>query len=268
MDKKRGKFQVKNIALFTVCIIISAISASAIYFNAKTAYVVPILMYHSIDQNADTSKLSVCPESFSRQMEFLRKKNYNIVTLEKAASFISKKEKPPARTIAVTFDDGFENNYTVAYPILKKYNIPATMFVIVNRVGSPGFLTWEEIKEMSDSGLITIGSHTRVHFWLLNSDKRFLDEEVNSSKNILEEKLGKSVDTFCYPMGAFDSASKKAVKDAGYLCAVATNPSGVSLNDLYALRRTKISRSADIPMGFWLRTTRIYTWVKGRGESE
>jgi len=242
--------------------------AFAVFMNAKTAYVVPILMYHSIDQNSKSSKLSVSPESFAMQMEFLRKNHYNVVTLEKAVSYISKKEKPPARTIAVTFDDGFENNYTSAYPILKKYNIPATIFIIVNRVGSPGFMGWEEIAEMLSSGLVAIGSHTKVHFWLLGSDPRFLKDEVAGSKKILEEKLGKRVNAFCYPMGSFDEGSKKAVEDAGYLCAVSTNPSGVSPDDIYAIRRVKISRSSDSVLGFWIKTTRLYTWSKSRKENE
>jgi len=268
VHRKERKVPVKKIAILAVCILIAGALTFAAFINIRTAYVVPILMYHSIDQNYKSSKLSVSPESFARQMEFLHKNHYNVITLEKAVSYISKKEKPPARTIAVTLDDGFENNYQIVYPILKKYNIPAAIFIIVNRVGAPGFVTWEQIKEMSDSGIVTIGSHTIVHFWLLGSDKRFLDEEVAGSKKILEEKVGKSVNAFCYPMGSFDEESKRAVKDAGYLCAVSTNPSGVSSHDVYALRRIKISRSSDSALGFWIKTTRAYTWFKSRKETE
>lgn len=268
MHKARGKKHIKKIVILAACLLIAGAVVFAFIMNAKTAYIVPILMYHSIDEHSKSSKLSVSPESFARQMKFLHDNNYNVVTLEKAVSYILKKEKPPARTIAVTFDDGFENNYTVAYPVLKKYNIPATMFVIVNRVGSPGFVNWEEVREMADSGLITIGNHTKVHFWLLGLDDRFLREEVIDSKKILEEKLGRSVNTFCYPMGSFDKESKMAVENAGYLCAVATSPSDVSLYDVYALRRVKISRSSDNLFVFWGNTTRLYTWFKGRKYTE
>jgi len=269
MPKKlRGNGRVKKITIVAVCVLIAGVLVFVAFINVKTAYVVPILMYHSIDQNSKSSKLSVSPESFAKQMEFLRKNHYNVVMLEKAVSYISKKEKPPAKTIVITLDDGFENNYSVAYPILKKYKIPVTIFVIVNRIGSPGFMSWEEIKEISGSGLVDIGSHTKVHFWLLGSDKRFLDEEVAGSKKILEEKLGKSVNAFCYPMGSFDKESKSAVEDAGYLCAVSTNPSGVSPDDVYAIRRVKISRSSDSALGFWIKTTRAYTWFKNRKETE
>lgn len=254
----------KKIIILAACILIASAAVFAVFMSVKTTYVVPILMYHSIDQNYKSSKLSVSPESFARQMEFLRKNHYNVVPLEKVIPYLEKREKPPVKTIAVTLDDGYENNYQIVYPILKKYNIPATIFIIINRVGAPGFVTWEQIKEMSDSGLVTIGSHTKVHFWLLNSDKSFLDEEIVGSKKILEEKLGRPVNAFCYPMGSFDEASKKAVRDAGYLCAVSTNPPGVSPDDIYAIRRVKVSRSSDSMLGFWIKTTRAYTWSRKR----
>jgi peptidoglycan/xylan/chitin deacetylase (PgdA/CDA1 family) len=232
--------------------------------RSQTEYVVPVLMYHSIDNDDKTSKLSVSPENFARQMEFLHKNRYNVISLEKAIPYIMKRENPPAKTIAITFDDGFENNYKSAYPVLKKYNIPATIFVVTSYVGSPGFLSWSEIKEMSDSGIISIGSHTMTHFWLLESAPGFLKDEVDGSKEILEKKIGKRVSLFCYPMGSFDGQSKKAVKDAGYSCAVSTSPCGVSLDDIFAVKRVKISRSSDNLFIFWGETTRLYTWFKSR----
>lgn len=256
-----------NKILLIAGVILISIAAGLVIVSVETAYVIPILMYHSIDHNDKVTKLSVSPESFARQMEFLNKNHYNVLPLEKVISYINKKERPPRKTIAITFDDGFYNNYQYAYPVLKKYNIPATLFIIVNRVGNPGFLSWEEIKEMSDSGVITVGSHTRTHFWLLGSDERFLEDEVAGSKKILEERLGKKVDLFCYPMGAFDEKSKKAVEDAGYACAVSTNPASAP-TDIYAIKRVKISRSADNLFIFWAETTKYYTWFKRHREVE
>ncbi len=258
MKKNRKKLSVFGLSLLTAVVI------CALALSAGTAHVVPILMYHSIDHNDKTSGLSVSPESFARQMEFLSKNRYNVIPLEKAVAYIEKKEIPPPKTVAITFDDGLENNYKSAYPVLKKYNLPAAMFIIVNRVGAPGFMTWDEIKEISDSGIVTIGSHTRTHFWLLGSDKRFLEDEVVNSKKILEEKLGKKVNLFCYPMGAFDAESRRAVIDAGYTCAVSTNPENVSPDDIYAIKRIKISHSSDNLFIFWAETTRLYTWFKRR----
>lgn len=248
--------------LFVLAVFAAVVLSASVYIFIDTGYVVPVLMYHSLDNNYKETKLAVSPKSFAKQMEFLRKNNYNIIPLEKAIPYIQKKARPPARTIAITFDDGFQDNYQYAYPILKKYNILATIFVITNRVGNPGFLTWEELKEMSDSGLVTIGSHTKAHFWLLNSNERFLHDEVAGSKDVLEEKLKKKVNLFCYPMGAFDTRSKKAVEEAGYLCAVATNPAGVRPEDIYAMKRVRISKSSHNLFIFWFETTRLYTWFK------
>ena len=260
------KYRKQLLLLFAAAVII--ITAAAAVVVNKTAYIVPVLMYHSINDADKTSKLAVSTENFARQMEFLHKNHYNIISLEKAIAYIAKREKPPLKTIAITFDDGFENNYTSAYPVLKKYNIPASIFIIVNRVGAPGFMTWGEIKEMSGSGIITIGSHTRVHFWLLGSDDRFLQDEVVNSKKILEEKLGKKVTLFCYPMGAFDAKSKQAVKDAGYACAVSTSPNNTPLDDIFAIKRVRISNSSDNLFIFWAETTRLYTWFKKRRDPE
>ncbi|MDD5136730.1 MAG: polysaccharide deacetylase family protein [Candidatus Omnitrophica bacterium] len=244
-----------------VAVAVIAVVSAVIY--VETSYTVPILMYHSINNDAGATKLSVSPEDFARQMEFLHKNHYNVVPLEKAVPFIKKKERPPQKTIAITFDDGFRDNYVYAYPVLKRYDIPATIFVVMDWVGtSPKYMDWDEIKEMSDSGLIAIGSHTNEHHWLLDSDEDILKAEVEGSKKTLESRIGRKVNVFCYPMGRFDERSKKAVEAAGYLCAVSTNSGDVSLDDVYGINRVRISRSSGNLFIFWAETTRCYAWFK------
>lgn len=229
----------------------------------KNTYVIPVIMYHSIDYNDKLTKLSVSPESFARQMEFLSKHHYNVVGLDKVASYLEKKEKVPPKTVAITFDDGFYNNYKYAYPVLKKYNLPATIFIITGWVGKPGYVGWNELREMADSGLITIGSHTKSHLWLPAMGTRFLKKELEESKEILEQKLNRKVDTFCYPVGAFDKRVKDAVKKAGYVCAAATNPGRFApSDDIYEIKRIKISRTSDNLFVFWIETSGWYTWIK------
>jgi len=229
----------------------------------STAYVVPVLMYHSLDDNYNITKLSVSPRSFERQMEFLNRHHYSVIGLDRAIPYIERREKTPPRTIVITFDDGYYNNYKYAYPVLKKYNIPATIFVITDKVGTPGYLGWKEIEEMANSGVITIGSHTISHLWLPSLDQKELDRELKGSREILEKHLGKKVDQFCYPVGAFDERVEKAVKDAGYSCAVATNPGRFKpVNDIYAIKRIKISRTSDNLFVFFIETSGVYTWIK------
>ena len=122
------------------------------------------------------------------------------------ADLIRNKRKIPPKTAAVTFDDGYLDNYTQAYPILKKYNIPATIFVVINRIGkhmgNDDYMSWAQIKELSESGLITIGSHSMNHPNLSEIEsEQEMESEILESKNILEESLGRKVDLFSYPFG-------------------------------------------------------------------
>ncbi len=250
----------KSLLIFIGIVVVMAVAFTAFFRNT---YTVPVLMYHSIDNRGNETSLSVSPESFERQMEFLHRNHYNVIPLEKVISYIEKKEKVPPKTLAITFDDGFYNNYKCAFPVLKKYNIPATIFVIVGRIGQEGWVGWKELKEMSDSGLITIGSHTVSHIWLPTMGTRKLKDELSQSKEILEKNLGKKVDVFCYPVGAFDDRVKNNVKEAGYACAVATNPGKLpTKGDKYTIRRIKISRSSDNLLIFWAETSDWYTWFK------
>ena len=252
----------KKILIFSGIIIGIAVLAGVFFHNT---YTVPVLMYHSIDHRDKETKLSVSPESFKRQMEFLHKNRYNVVTLDKIVSYIEKKERIPPRTLAITFDDGFYNNYEYAFPVLKKYNIPATFFVITDKIGVPGWVGWKELKEMSDSGVVTIGSHTVSHTWLPTTGTKKLKSELTASKENLEKNLGGSVNFFCYPIGAFDDRVKRAVKEAGYTCAVSTNPGRLKpADDRYAIKRIKISRTSDNLFVFWIETSGLYTWIKER----
>jgi peptidoglycan/xylan/chitin deacetylase (PgdA/CDA1 family) len=220
-------------------------------------------MYHSIDQQYGQTKLSVSPESFRKQMEFLKRHRYNVVGLETLTGYIKENRPLPPRTVAITLDDGFYNSYEYAYPVLKEYGFPATIFMITDKIGKPGWLGWKELKEMSDSGLVTIGSHTVMHRWLPTLGSKDLARELKDSKRILEEGLSRKVNTLCYPLGAHDDRVKRAAKEAGYLCAVCTNSGkNSSWRDPYAIKRIKISRTSDNPAIFWFETSGYYTWVK------
>lgn len=252
----------RKLSVIAVSIALVAIGAAAFIFM-KTAYVVPVLMYHAIDHNDKETKLSVNPGSFERQMRFLRKNKYNVMKLDDLAVLIKEKKNIPPKTVAITFDDGFYNNYQYAYPVLKKYNIPATIFVIVDKIGRPGYLGWEEIKEMSDSGVVSIGSHTVSHKWLPEMGTERLRSELSRSKAALEEKTGKPVNALCYPIGAHDHRVERETGLAGYTCAVATNPGRFSpIDDVFSLKRIKVSRTSDNLFVFWLETSGYYTWIK------
>ncbi|MDO8535492.1 MAG: polysaccharide deacetylase family protein [Candidatus Omnitrophota bacterium] len=236
------------------------------YAGLKSASVVPVLMYHSFQVEEDKLIPYVSPEIFEHQIKFLAENHYNVVGPDKVVAYMTG-TKMPARTVAITADDGYYNFYTNAYPILKKYNIPATIFIITDRIGEKGYLGWKELREMSDSGLITIGSHTRSHPWIasISIDEKKLWSELAGSKDILEKGLGKSVDFICYPSGGFNDLAKEKASEAGYKGAFTTNPAKKSdIGDIYAIRRIKMSSSSVNPIILWGKISRYYAWFKER----
>ena len=251
----------KRKRLIVIIGLIAAFLALAVF--AKSRYMVPIAMYHSVTADADpANRLQVSVKSFQRQMDFLKTHHYNVVPLEAIARLIRDKKKIPPKTIAITLDDGNIDNYVYAYPILKKLDFPATIFIIINEVGRPGGdrLSWDKIKEMQLSGRIDFGSHTLDHPYLVDvkSDAE-LRKQIFDSKRLLEAKLGRPVDMFCYPAGRFNGRIRQLVIDAGYKFAFATNlGSRFSDDDIFAIKRLRISSSSDNLFIFWFETTGYY----------
>lgn len=257
--------RIKKLILFTGLIFLAAIILLAGLIRQR--YTVPIIMYHYVHYGANPDdKLVVTPEAFQRQMRFLKERRYNVVPLETLAVLIKEKRKIPARTIAITIDDGQRDNYDQIYPVLKKYNLPATMFVIVNEIGrvQNDKLSWDQIKEMRDSGLINFGSHALGAEPLVNiKSEEELEKQIFESKKILEGKLGKEVKIFSYPEGLFNAKIKKMAMQAGYLAAVSTSP-GISSpsDDIFALKRLRISQNADNLFIFYVQASGYYGPVR------
>ncbi len=237
--------------------------------HLRRNYIVPILMYHAVRPEVPRgARLIVSAKSFDRQMGFLKERHYNVVSLEELANMIKEKIKIPPKTIAITFDDGYWDNYAYAYPVLKKYDFPATVFLITNevdnKVGLGDKLTWENVFLMQESGLITFGSHALSHRVLTQiKSEEDLRKEILDSKRILEEKLGRPVNTFCYPKGIFNQRVKELVKEAGYKVAVVTSPGrGFPNDDVFALKRLRISDKSGNLFIFWVQISGYYSFLK------
>ncbi len=259
-------FRNKRLVFFGVILFIAVIFSAAFL---RSRYTVPILMYHSVnpESNPDIELLRIKPEIFRRQMRFLKEHHYNVVPLATVADRIKNNKPIPARTVAITFDDGYKDNYTYAFPILKEYNFPATIFVITSEMSNPAQkerLAWEDITVMQASGLITFGSHTITHPDLSKVlSPADLKKEVAGSKKILEEKLGRKVESFAYPIGKFDAKSRQAVIDAGYSLAVASNPGKAFSNkDVFALKRLRISKNCANMFIFWVEASGYYNFMR------
>jgi len=249
------------ITVFGVIIFFSILFLNFIRGN----YVAPIVMYHSIDPDAKPeNRIAVSPATFERQMRFLKVHHYNVLPLESLAVLIKERKKIPSKAIAITFDDGYKDNYIYAFPILKKYNLPATLFIITDEVNRADRLSWDEIKEMQGSGIITFGSHALGPEPLINiKSEQDLKKQIFDSKKILEEKLGRRINAFSYPEGRFNNRIRQLVMTAGYKLAVATNPGKRFANDdIFALKRLRISANAHNLFVFWIETSGYYNFMR------
>lgn len=210
---------------------------------------VPILMYHHV-MDADAAKkigssgLNVPPDIFREQMDYLVSKGYSNISLDQLPSMI-KDNTLPARPIVLTFDDGYNDFYDNVYPVLKEKIMKATVFVISQYTGGDRYLNWNQVKEMSDSGLVLIGDHTLNHS---NLPKENIDEERNqivSAKIIIEDHIGKSVSFFAYPYGGFNANAEKILKENGFVSAVTTVQGRTQCSGLpYEWQRIRIGASS------------------------
>jgi len=180
-----------------VCAFILVTAACTVYYMTRLSPNA-VLMYHCIaepPEGAD-SDLYVSPEQFEAQLLLLKKMHYT-------TGFASDFGKD--NTAILTFDDGYADFYYNAYPILKKHGAKATVFLIVSLVGYDGYLTWDMVREMAESGLVRFGSHTMLHTKLDTISGDLLEYELGESKRRIEEMTGSEVCAVCYPNGAYNA---------------------------------------------------------------
>jgi len=192
------------------------------------ALTVPILMYHYVSPlpaDADTIRqdLTVTPEAFAAQLAYLREQGYTSITLFDLAAALRGEASLPEKPIVLTFDDGYADTYTVVFPLLQQYGFKGTFFVIAYVVegGVPGYLTWEQAREMAEAGM-SIQSHSLDHVDLRERSADFLKQQVELSRALIEARVGQPVRFFCYPAGRYDEATIQALDQAGYWGAVTT----------------------------------------------
>lgn len=206
---------------------------------------VPVLYYHSVSLNAD-NEVTITPEMLEKQLTYINDNNYTTITMKELYDYLKNNKPIPEKSIVITFDDGYMNNYTEAFPILKALNMKATIFCVGNSLDGSYYLSHEAIKEMSDYG-IDIESHTvnHVHLDTLSYDEQLL--EMKKSKEILENITGKEVSSIAYPFGDYNTDTVKAAKQAGYSLGFTTNL-GLSdrSDDIFELDRIYISSNYDM----------------------
>lgn len=210
-----------------------------------------ILYYHRIDPEEHRS--CVAPQAFAEQMHLLREEGWNVLDIETVGAHLRDGTPFPERAVAITFDDGFRDNFTAALPVLVREGLPATVYLTTDFIGGEELpvlrdrsgippLDWEMVRTMADSGM-ALGAHTLTHPSLPDLDDAALEREVGACADRIEAETGTRPKTFCYPRGRFDERSREAVVRAGYGLALSTLPGAVSCDDdPFTLRRTFIAR--------------------------
>lgn len=235
--------------------VIFLVAAGTFFSNAL--YEVPVLMYHHVDHHSEGSSVYVSPQTFELQMSFLKVHGYEVIGLGDYIKRLRRGDRFSKKTVVITFDDGYEDNMRHAFPILRKMGFPAVIFMITENIGQRDWLSAEDLKIMSDSG-VTIGSHTTAHAFLPDiQDPKILYEELVNSKKELESILNAPVTVFSYPAGGVDARAEAFVERAGYEGAVTTNYAVKSKNP-YALRRIKISDAGGNLFNFWIKVSGFY----------
>jgi peptidoglycan/xylan/chitin deacetylase (PgdA/CDA1 family) len=228
---------------FIGLVVAAGIFALGFTFWVRDHYVVPILMYHNVaDVRKEGDLNTVSTAEFKKQMRFLKRHRYNVISFDDLIEGLNKGHVFQKDTVVIQFDDGFEDNYTNAFPVLKEYEFPAIVFLVSDLIGvDKSFLTWEQVKEMEKYNFVA-GAHTRTHAYLPNLTNDQIREEIAGSKRVIEEKLGHRVDYFAYPSGGFNISAKEIAKEAGFKAAVTTNRGKDRLNrDFFELKRIRMN---------------------------
>ncbi len=220
-----------------------------------------ILTYHRIAVNAG-DPFSTTPVEFTRQMRIL--KELGVVTkLQNAIDQLADRKGGCASQIVLTFDDGTDDFISAAAPVLTDLGLPATIYVSAAKVGQPGYLNWEELRKLSQSG-ISVQSHGMDHVSLGRIDPEELWRQLADSRKIIEAEIGEQVASFSYPYGTirdFSDEIKEVARAAGYENACSSiNGVNDDATDKFALRRTKIEQE-DGPLFHWILRGCIDSWA-------
>lgn len=219
---------------------------------------IPILTYHSIDESG--SVISTDAVTFRQQMNFLKSADFNVVSLGNLIKNFNENEVQPANTIVLTFDDGFQNFYAEAFPILEEFGFTATVFLVTNycekhndwegnlpTLERSKLMSWSEIKELHKHG-IEFGAHSLSHPDFTKLSLKEVERELVESKTVIEDKLGNAVETFAYPYGRFNKNVKQLTAKY-YAAACSTNLGKVKSNsDFHSLERVDTYYLKDVRM--------------------
>jgi len=222
------------------------------------SWTVPILTYHRVGEPRDDHVPTVTPETFERHLRFLQRHRFRVLELGELTEALAQGRAVGRRTTVMTFDDGYEETFSIVAPLLRKFGFRATVFVAPTEIGSPGFMTWEQVSAVAQDGL-QIGSHTMHHTCLPLVPPEQAVEELSESKRVLEQRLGQPVLWLSYPIGGFTPQIQEVARQVGYRACCTTNRgTSKTTRDLFALRRIKMTERDRHPLLLWAKLSGYY----------
>ncbi len=206
---------------------------------------IPILMYHYVEETMRPGdllgkRLAVSPEVLARQLDALKSLGYRSANFRRLST-----GNLPRKAIILTFDDGYEDAYTAALPVLKAHGMVATFFIVPGFLGKPGYLTWHQLIILHDAGM-EIGAHSMTHSNLAKLTAGQQRHEIDESIRELEEKIGEPIRSFAYPSGRYSRVTVGLVQKAGIAFAVTTKSgTATSKDDPWRLPRVRVQSATD-----------------------
>lgn len=210
--------------LYRLLILLILLSFSSILY-AEDKINIPILCYHNFNPTKPGS-MNLTPQRLETQIKWIKDNGFTVVPLKEVVEYLQgKRASLPPKSVVITADDGWQSVYTYMVPLAKKYNIPITLFIYPETISvGKNAMTWDELKELQQTGLFDIQGHTYSHPNFKQEKRslssaayeKFVNTELVKSKKILEEKMGKEITLLAWPFGIYDDYLEKAAEKAGY----------------------------------------------------
>lgn len=210
---------------------------------------VPVLMYHHIQpyevaKTLGQTALTVDSAIFDTQMQYLSQNGYTTLFANDFINALIRKQQLPAKSVVITIDDGYEDNYIYALPILQKYQIKANIMIATGLMGNSNMLSWDQVKSLKNSGLVYFSNHTWSHYAINHGSQDKIESEISTAQKQIQDNLGYVTNVFTYPYGALSDNAASTLKKLGIAGAFSEIPGTTQCDSfLLTLHRTRIGNS-------------------------
>lgn len=211
---------------------------------------IPVLMYHHI-QPEDVAKtlgqtaLTVDSGVFDTQMQYLAQNGYTTLFANDFINALINHTALPAKSVVITIDDGYEDNYIYALPVLQKYGLRANIMLASGLMGNSNMLSWDEVRNLKSSGLIYFTNHTWSHYSIGQGPQEKIEYEIDTAKAEIEQNTGQTVNVFTYPYGSISDNAIQTLQKKGYIGAFSEIPGTYQCDSfLETLHRTRIGNGS------------------------